>query len=58
MTDEARKLRGWRRHRPGLATQVLIGFVLGIGVGSLYVSQGNSLRANREEIKKWKFVHG
>ena len=36
MTEEPGRSRRWRSFRPGLATQVLIGFVLGIGVGIFF----------------------
>ena len=36
MTDEPQKTRRWRLRRPGLASQVLIGFVLGVSVGLFF----------------------
>jgi len=36
VTDEPQKTRRWRLRRPGLASQVLIGFVLGVSVGLFF----------------------
>ena len=36
VTSEPSERRRWRPHRPGLATQVLIGFGLGVGVGLFF----------------------
>ena len=52
MTEATTTRRRWRLHRPGLATQVLIGFLLGVAASTGATLLINSLTTGT----KWPIV--